>query len=163
MNKDSLIPILLIDAFIVIFAISLISIRYNNHKRIESLGQPVASGDASQLHTTPRGADTPPKTKETPPQDLPVRNILFQYRSSRANSVSIIGDFNDWTPEPLTKTKKNLWEIALKMSPGQYNYNFLVDGQVVLDPNNFKTPADTSRGFKSSVLDIRNSGTKTKK
>ena len=151
MNKSSLIPTLIIDAFICIFAISLISVRYNNHKRMEALRQQVASADAPLPYAPPVAVDTPAKTPQ------PVRNILFQYRSSRANSVSIIGDFNDWTPEPLKKTQKNLWEIAIKIPSGIYNYNFLVDGQVVLDPNNFKPPADTLRGFKSSVLDIRNS------
>jgi hypothetical protein len=89
--------------------------------------------------------------KDTPP----ARNIKFVFFSRKAKKVSIIGDFNDWTPQPLTKVSENRWEITIKITSGQeYLYNFLVDGKVTVDPNNKKPPQISPQGFKSSVLSL---------
>ncbi len=84
-----------------------------------------------------------------------VRNIKFVFFSSKAVKVSLIGDFNDWLPQSLTKVAPNRWEIIVKIPAGQdYLYNFLVDGKVILDPNNTKPPQTSPQGFKSSVLNL---------
>jgi len=44
------------------------------------------------------------------------------------NTVSIIGTFNDWTPEPLTPGPKG-FHISLDIPPGPYEYKFIVDGR----------------------------------
>lgn len=95
---------------------------------------------------------SPNKMEQTTP---PVRNIKFVFFSSKAKKVSVIGDFNDWLPQSLIKVAPNKWEITLKITPGKnYLYNFLVDGKVVLDPNNKKPPQISPQGFKSSVLSL---------
>ncbi|OIO74712.1 MAG: hypothetical protein AUJ85_04950 [Elusimicrobia bacterium CG1_02_37_114] len=83
------------------------------------------------------------------------RNILFQYKSSKANKVAIIGDFNKWDPQPMTRGTDNLWKIAIRLSPGKYTYNYLVDGRLILDPNNRNVPVSNARGFKSSTIEIK--------
>ncbi|OGS20614.1 MAG: hypothetical protein A3J83_06235 [Elusimicrobia bacterium RIFOXYA2_FULL_40_6] len=84
-----------------------------------------------------------------------LRNILFQYKSSKAKSVQLIGDFNNWAPERLSKTKQNTYELSKKLRPGSYSYNYLIDGKVILDPNNRKPPIQNERGYKSSYLELK--------
>jgi len=84
-----------------------------------------------------------------------IRNIKFVFFSRQAKKVSLIGDFNDWVPQSLVKVAENRWEITLKIPAGQdYLYNFLVDGKVIIDPNNKKPPQISPQGFKSSVLSL---------
>ena len=88
------------------------------------------------------------------PQPVKMRNILFTYRSATAKTVAIIGDFNDWTPEPMNRENFN-WNIVKRVPPGKYLYNFVIDGRPVLDPNNLRPPEDNNRGFRSSVLIVK--------
>lgn len=97
---------------------------------------------------------TRPVNQTTQTEKIPeYRNIMFQYRSSKAKSVAIIGDFNDWVPQQFEKVSQKKWEIVLKLTSGKYLYNYLIDGEVKLDPNNLKAPIENeARGFRSSVL-----------
>lgn len=53
-----------------------------------------------------------------------------------AQSVLLAGDFNSWNPEanPLKKASNGLWKTNINLSPGRYEYRFLVDGQWQNDP-----------------------------
>lgn len=86
-----------------------------------------------------------------------LRHIRFSYFSAKAQNVSIIGDFNNWMPQPLKKVdkSKSKWEIVLEMPNGKYLYNFLVDGKIVTDINNKKPTEESSQGFQSSVLELK--------
>lgn len=109
------------------------------------------------------------KTEETlksqkPPQTADVekkyeaqthfRNILFKYRNPSAKKVSIVGDFNDWVPQDMEKDPRGLWSVTLKIPPGYYAYNFIVDGRPQKDVNNPRI-TDTGRGFVSSYLEVK--------
>lgn len=89
-----------------------------------------------------------------PPEPKKMRNILFTYKSAKAISVAIIGDFNDWTPEPMERTGSE-WRIVKQLLPGEYLYNFVVDGRPITDPYNLRPPRDNERGFLSSVLIVK--------
>ncbi|PKN02039.1 MAG: hypothetical protein CVU77_01070 [Elusimicrobia bacterium HGW-Elusimicrobia-1] len=101
-------------------------------------------------------AAVPPANASLPsiPSETGLRNILFAVKSSAAKKVSIVGDFNDWTPQGMTKDASGMWTVALKIVPGDYAYNFIVDGRPVRDFNNPKTK-DTGRGFVSSSLEVK--------
>jgi len=139
MNKPTLFFILIIDIIIII---GMSYVVYNRYKQY----------NAPKIVKTEKNIVVP-ETVQVPVKQT--RNILFQYRSSKAQDVSIIGDFNDWTPQPLTKDQKNLWKIVLSLEPGEYQYNFLVNGKVITDPNNRKKTVNNLRGFKSSVLSVK--------
>ncbi len=83
-----------------------------------------------------------------------IRKPRFVYFSSKAKKVSLIGSFNDWNPQPMTKVGKNRWELVIEIPEGEYLYNFLVDGKIVLDTNN-KNIALSPKGYKSSVLQLK--------
>lgn len=47
-----------------------------------------------------------------------------------AQEVSVGGTFNAWDPAraPMSRTSDGTWHITLKLTPGIYEYKFLVDG-----------------------------------
>lgn len=161
MNRNNLIIILIIDLLILIGTIYLINTRYHDYKlRVPSTSQKKSTIQEKEVAVSAEsdsGQISPSKIAKRE-----IRNIMFQFKSSKIHMVSIIGDFNDWTPQALTKTKDNVWQIVFQLEPGEYKYNYVMNGKVVLDPNNMKPPVDNSRGFKSSVLTVK-SLQKTKK
>jgi len=64
----------------------------------------------------------------------------FSLYAPNVNKVYIAGDFNDWQPEAkdyqLRKFKGDVWKKMLKLKPGRYEYQFVVDGQWWTDPAN---------------------------
>lgn len=82
------------------------------------------------------------------------RNIGFTFRHSKAKRVQIIGNFNEWVPQPLSKKENHTWSIAIRLVPGEYAYNFVIDGHPIKDPNNPKI-CDTGRGFSNSYLKVK--------
>ena len=64
------------------------------------------------------------------------KKATFKFMAPEAQSVLLAGDFNAWEPEshPLKKTSNGLWKANLSLSPGRYEYRFLVDGQWHNDP-----------------------------
>ncbi|HLD29452.1 MAG TPA: glycogen-binding domain-containing protein, partial [bacterium] len=84
---------------------------------------------------------------------LEKRNIGFSFRHSKAKKVQIIGDFNNWVPQPLKKGKNYIWKITLRLAPGEYAYNFVVDGKPIRDPYNQKI-CNAGRGFTNSYLKV---------
>ncbi len=64
------------------------------------------------------------------------KKAAFTLRAPDAQSVQLAGDFNSWDPavNPLKKGAKGVWKINLNLSPGRYEYRFLVDGRWENDP-----------------------------
>lgn len=48
-----------------------------------------------------------------------------------AETVSVVGDFNDWNPESgvMQKRKDGFWAKAIRFEPGTYHYRFVADGE----------------------------------
>lgn len=87
--------------------------------------------------------------------ELKLRKPKFVYFSSKAKKVELIGDFNEWVPQPMKKVAPNKWELVIEIPEGKYLYNFIVDNNRILDPNNKKPPELSPLGFKSSVLELK--------
>jgi 1,4-alpha-glucan branching enzyme len=62
--------------------------------------------------------------------------VFFLCSAPQAQSVSLIGDFNDWQPaaHPLQRMPDGCWTTRLELRHGSYRYLFLVDGKPALDP-----------------------------
>jgi len=45
-----------------------------------------------------------------------------------AHSVSIVGSFNHWQPQPMMKDH-DAFQITVHLEPGQYQYKFILDGR----------------------------------
>jgi len=54
-----------------------------------------------------------------------------------AKSVILAGTFNDWNEAELRMDKTSAgWKISYALSPGNYEYKFIVDGEWITDPDN---------------------------
>lgn len=65
----------------------------------------------------------------------------FVFHNPNATSVQLVGDFNQWTPQDFQKGATGRWKLSVVLAPGDYAYNFIVDGKVVRDPNQRRTDA----------------------
>jgi 1,4-alpha-glucan branching enzyme len=76
------------------------------------------------------------KKQELRKKQNPTR-ATFKFMAPEAQCVLLAGDFNSWNPEahPLKRSSNGLWKINLNLSPGRYEYRFLVDGQWHNDPD----------------------------
>lgn len=90
----------------------------------------------------------------TPPQGFPrspeiaAGNVTFRYRAPGARVVQVSGSWEtnfylqgrDWTRDTrvgLMQASGGVWELAVPLGPGRYEYVFLVDGQMwEVDPAN---------------------------
>ena len=71
-----------------------------------------------------------------------------------AREVYLVGDFNHWNPraDRMAKTK-NGFRKTLRLSPGEYQYKFLVDGQWHNDPGAAKQ-VPNAYGTMNSVVRV---------
>ena len=60
----------------------------------------------------------------------------FTLYDPEARTVYVVGDFNGWNAysHPLKKDSKGKWKLTLSLTPGRYEYLFLVDDQWKSDP-----------------------------
>ncbi len=82
--------------------------------------------------------------------------VLFKFYAPNANTVYLVGSFNNWSTDadPMKKDKFGFWVIKKRLSPGTYQYKYIVDGTWTPDPMN-KNTADDGLGGVNSVIEVR--------
>ncbi|HRT07735.1 MAG TPA: glycogen-binding domain-containing protein [Candidatus Paceibacterota bacterium] len=93
--------------------------------------------------TQPAAAqETPAVSAEAAPVEPKVETpkcgqVTLELVKPDAKSVCVAGTFNQWRPEqtPLRPAGNGRWVGDLRITPGRYEYLFVVDGQWVPDPN----------------------------
>jgi 1,4-alpha-glucan branching enzyme len=82
----------------------------------------------------------------------------FSLHAPNVNEVYLAGDFNDWQYEAkeyrLRKFKGDIWKKMLKLKPGRYEYQFIVDGQWWCDPGN-DTRITNPYCTENSVIEVK--------
>jgi 1,4-alpha-glucan branching enzyme len=65
-----------------------------------------------------------------------LKPINFVCIAPGAQTVAVVGDFNQWNSEanPMTRQPDGAWMASVPVSHGHHRYVFLVDGQPMLDP-----------------------------
>jgi len=65
-----------------------------------------------------------------------LKALNFYCNAPAAQSVSLVGDFNDWNPaaHPMKQMPDKAWFRTLELKHGHHRYAFLVDGTLTLDP-----------------------------
>ena len=65
-----------------------------------------------------------------------VKPVNFFCLAPRASQVCLIGDFNNWDPasHPMKRQPGGMWLIQVSLCHGHHHYQFLVDGEPILDP-----------------------------
>ena len=79
--------------------------------------------------------------------------VVVRFRMPAAHAVAIAGSWNAWTPEPLQGLGEDIWEAALRLSPGTYYFNLVVDGQEWVVPAGVATIPDGMGGL-IAVLNV---------
>jgi len=85
-----------------------------------------------------------------------LRLVPIRYLDPQADTVSVVGSFNGWSPAstPMTRLENGSWQVKIRLRPGRFEYKFAVDvSDWIPDPNN---PAAVADGFggRNSVLII---------
>jgi 1,4-alpha-glucan branching enzyme len=70
-----------------------------------------------------------------------------------AKEVYLAGEFNHWDPTatPMDRGKDGIWRTTVELTPGTYQYKYVVDGNWIEDPGNPET-TDDGQGGVNSVL-----------
>jgi 1,4-alpha-glucan branching enzyme len=63
------------------------------------------------------------------------RQVSFFCAAPHATTVELIGDFNDWQPLTMARSVDGWWIAQVELCHGHHQYQFLVDGQPMLDPH----------------------------
>ena len=81
--------------------------------------------------------------------------VTFSLEAPAAQEVILCGDFDNWNikTHPMKKDKSGVWTKTLMLSPGRYEYKFLLDGQWRNDPKNDQTRPNRF-GTRNNVLTI---------
>ena len=70
------------------------------------------------------------------------RTVEVEFRDERASDVRIAGDFNGWVPDKDVTSRfrsdgeQRVWTKVLTLTPGTYQYRYVVDGEWREDPKN---------------------------
>ncbi len=84
--------------------------------------------------------------------------VFLEYHG-RAQSLSVVGDFNGWQPDRdvFSELGSDNWRCSLELAPGRYNYLLRVekdDGiHFMVDPTSYEEMKD-GQGRRLSVLDL---------
>ncbi|HNW33473.1 MAG TPA: isoamylase early set domain-containing protein [Candidatus Ozemobacteraceae bacterium] len=83
-------------------------------------------------------------------------SVTFEYADSKATSVSVVGDFNDWNKDTSTmKNENGVWKCSMNLKPGRHEYKFVINQtDWISDPKAKDTVAD-KYGGSSSVIEVR--------
>ena len=105
---------------------------------------------APKVESAPASAIAP---KPAAPKTLSVR---FALHKPDAKGVSLCGDFNGWSPgaTPMKRHDDGRWETTLALTPGRYQYKFIVDGEWIPDPAAQKN-VPNEHGSLNSVIEVR--------
>jgi anti-sigma-K factor RskA len=82
-----------------------------------------------------------------------VRLVVLQ---PDARSVHAVGDFNGWdsTRTSLQQVSTGVWSVTLPLTPGRYEYMFVVDGQRWVGDPAAVEQADDGFGARNAVLEV---------
>jgi 1,4-alpha-glucan branching enzyme len=97
---------------------------------------------------------SPQAAPKAPASGPPVTKFELYERNAKA--VFVAGSFNAWNPTatPLKNNGSGKWETSLQLSPGKYQYRFVVDGKWIADPLAKETVPNPFEGV-NSVLSVK--------
>jgi hypothetical protein len=89
-----------------------------------------------------------------PDKGQPGTKVTFVLHAPQARSVAVVGTFNDWDPGrlPLKKRSDGTWETQVTLPPGQYEYQFVVDGTHFVPDPEATEQQDDGLGGANAVL-----------
>jgi hypothetical protein len=115
-------------------------------------GSPPAATKETKLLAPPAGAR--PKLLAPPSAGIDVSFVLHEPNAAR---VTVCGEFNGWAPDatPMNRLDHGHWETTVTLTPGRYEYKFLVDGRWIHDFSARENVVN-GHGTLNSVIEARN-------
>ena len=95
------------------------------------------------------------KSKTISKQIIKRRRAIFSFKTTAAEEVILMGNFNNWNPKkhPMKNDGSGTWNKTVVLSPGKYEYKFMVDGEWKKDPRNDQTCSNCF-GTQNSILNL---------
>ena len=95
-------------------------------------------------------------SKARPKKKIQRRRVVFRVEAPQAKEVALVGDHNKWNVKthPMKRTEEGVWEKIVMLTPGRYEYKFLVDGHWWTDSKNQEACVNCF-GTQNSVISIR--------
>ncbi len=87
----------------------------------------------------------------------PVCKVTFSIEAKEANQVSVVGDFNNWSPEEgtLNKLKNGTFKGVFDLGKdAAYEFKYLVDGEYVNESEADSFKWNEFAGTENSVLEV---------
>ena len=83
--------------------------------------------------------------------------VRFTLERAAAKSVSIAGDFNDWSTSahPLTRNGSGTWSAVVALPTGDHKFMFVVDGTEWVVPPLAEDYVDDGFGSRNGVVIVR--------
>jgi len=74
-----------------------------------------------------KNRSSPRPTRRTPVKEA----VQFEYFDPSAKIVTVVGDFNQWSPtvRPMKRDAGGLWKVKVRLAPGSYQYKFVINGE----------------------------------
>ncbi|MCK9287685.1 MAG: isoamylase early set domain-containing protein [Sphaerochaetaceae bacterium] len=106
----------------------------------------------------PFAVNTRPHIVSQSENEVTVAEVILQIEAPEAETVVVVGDWNNWDPQAQHLAKINeqgMWHIKLQLERGkEYRYQFLINGtQWKADPNAYMQ-VDDGFGGQNSILEI---------
>ena len=83
--------------------------------------------------------------------------VRFILEHAAAKSVSVAGDFNDWSPSahPLTRNGAGRWSVVVALLAGEHKFMFVIDGEQWMVPPLAEDYVDDGFGSRNGVVIVR--------
>jgi len=123
-----------------------------------SSGGSAAPAPARPVPVPPASAAAPPPAVASAAPVKVIREVKIYFYYPPAQKVAVTGDFNGWDRDgvPLKRAgKPGLWETKLRLPPGAYSYNFIVDGDVLVPDPNAPDQSPDGYGGTNSILLVK--------
>lgn len=82
--------------------------------------------------------------------------VRFQLEAPQAQSVTLAGDFSEWTPaHTMQRSADGVWTIVVPLTPGVHEYAFVVDGSRWIPDPAAPAKPDGFGGMNSRIAVLR--------
>jgi 1,4-alpha-glucan branching enzyme len=84
------------------------------------------------------------------------KKIVFRFESPDAESVFLVGSFNNWdkTRHPMIRNGNGVWSKTVTLNQGTYQYKFIADDRWRQDPENEKVISNEF-GTQNNIIDVK--------
>ena len=98
-----------------------------------------------------------PVSSESVGATVPRIRVHFKVEAAAGSRVAVVGNFNDWQPDahPMQMGRDSqTYERVLYLSPGRYEYKFVINDEWSADPNCPQWTLNEHRTL-NSVLEVK--------